>query len=606
MPRLPRTPSSHKHSGESRNPIFVLLEDCVSGEHKYFCNPEKIICCTDPARIGEALHDVDAALANGFYVAGFMAYELGYVLEEKLKPLMPQTLNTPLIWLGVYRNLEKEKVDVSGEAEIKCLSPTWNKATYKTAFDRVKKYIGEGDVYQIDLTFKMLFDVVGEAAALYARLKRQQQARYAAHIHFNETDILSLSPELFFKIKDGSIYGRPMKGTAPRGAIVNEDNINIKNLSNDAKQRAENLMIVDLMRNDFGRIAELGSVEVTDLYSIETLSSLHQMTSGIKARLKKGVGASAIIRALFPCGSVVGAPKIRAQQIIQELEELPRGIYTGAIGYFAPNGEAQFNVAIRTLALNAGKGEMGIGSGVVFDSNVSDEYAECLLKAKFLQHAGYRVSPEWAYEGFELFETLLWKPGSGFYLIERHVARLKNAARHFDFQYKESAVLKALNESIADMQTVQRVKLVLKSDGGVAISCADLGINKKIWNVKIAEQKLNPEDEFLKYKTTKRDLYDAELAKAKAEGFDEVLFLNNKDELCEGAITNIFLEKGGKLYTPACSSGLLPGTLRAELLETGKAQEKVLYMDDLRSAEKIYVGNSVRGLIEAQIDINPL
>jgi para-aminobenzoate synthetase/4-amino-4-deoxychorismate lyase len=349
------------------------------------------------------------------------------------------------------------------------------------------------------------------------------------------------------------------------------------------------------MRNDLGRIAEIGSVDVTDLFTVETYKTLHQMTSGVRATLKEGIGTAELLRGIFPPGSVIGAPKIRAMELIRQLETEPRGVYCGAIGYISPEGRSLFNVAIRTAVIfrNA-DGEMGIGSGVVFDSQGPKEYAECLLKMKFLTDPVKR---------FELIETLLYDAhGGGYALLERHIERLQTSARYFAFAYDEPAVRRALEDAVKGNKGRLRVRLLLSESGAVTVTTTALppADPNAVMRFAVSETRVDSSDLFLFHKTTRRELYDREWQEySQRLGTDEVIYLNERGELAEGSRTTIFIERDGRLLTPPLSAGLLPGTLRAELLSEGKAREAVLTLADLQSADAIFLGNSVRGLVAA-------
>ena len=411
-------------------------------------------------------------------------------------------------------------------------------------------------------------------------------------------NVLSLSPELFFRREGKHMSTRPMKGTAPRGRTPREDARLRTWLAMDEKQRAENLMIVDLLRNDLGRVAKIGSVEVTDLFTVETYRSVHQMTSGISAELRSDMGLKDMLRALFPCGSVTGAPKVRAMEIIHELEPAPRGVYTGAIGHITPSGDAQFNVAIRTVVLDADGGEMGIGSGIVANSKADSEFEECLLKAQFL------TRPD---APFALIETLRYERGTGFHLLERHLARLQTSAAYFGYPFAREDVLQALDREAALVETpVAMLRFLLAEDGTITVTSTAIQLPTKntVWRFVISDQRLDEKDPFFYHKTTRRQFYDREMERQKAlTGCDEVVFLNKKGELTEGTRTNLFVELDGRLFTPALTCGLLPGTLREELLDLPRAaaSEAVLSPQDLLGAERIYLGNSVRGLVRAEL-----
>ncbi|WP_245409413.1 aminodeoxychorismate synthase component I [Methyloceanibacter sp. wino2] len=475
---------------------------------------------------------------------------------------------------------------------------SWTREEYGRAFRTVQDYIAAGDVYQINLTQKYLFDFEGDPTALYAALRRRQLVAYGALIETPDLAVLSLSPELFFRRENQQLSTRPMKGTAPRGRTPREDARLKTWLAMDEKQRAENLMIVDLLRNDLARVSRIGSVEVTDLFTVETYRTVHQMTSGITSELRSDMELADMLGALFPCGSITGAPKVRAMEIIREVEKEPRGIYTGAIGTIAPSGECQFNVAIRTAVLSDGRGEMGIGGGIVADSKEDSEHAECLLKAQFLTESG---GP------FELIETLRWQSERGYHLLERHLLRLQASAAHFGYRYDRNTVVAAL-EAEADKITspVAMVRLLLFEDGTVQVSSREIELPTKdtVWRFVISDQRVDETDPFFYHKTTRRQFYDGEMERQKdLTGCDEVVFLNKRGELTEGTRTNLFVERDGRLFTPALRCGLLPGTLREELLDLPRAaaSEAVLTEADLKQADRVYLGNSVRGLVRAEL-----
>ena len=372
----------------------LILDDASQGRLTVFERPMKVIRADAPQEVPAAFSAITAACAAGHHVAGYFSYELGYALERRLEPLMPGARNVPLLWFGVFLPpavVESTDVDSAfnfwcdGRAYAGPLLHEWDRAAYGVRFDRVRDLIAAGDLYQANLSFRSRFSFVGDPLAYYRSLRAQAAARYGAYLDDGDRQILSLSPELFFDLEaGGTLTARPMKGTAAREADPAVDALARLNLAESTKNRAENLMIVDLLRNDLGRIAEIGSVGVSDLFAVETYPTVHQMVSTVTARLKPGAGVDAIVRALFPCGSVTGAPKIRAMEVIAELERSPRGVYCSAIGVFAPDGSARFNVAIRTLTISGTRGELGIGGAVVQDSDADGEYDECLLKARFI------------------------------------------------------------------------------------------------------------------------------------------------------------------------------------------------------------------------------
>jgi para-aminobenzoate synthetase/4-amino-4-deoxychorismate lyase len=594
---------------------FILLDDSLSPAgsggpgRSLLCEaPERVVAAYEPGEVDGALAAITEGLGQGLHAAGFFAYELGYCLEPKLHALLPQDRRQPLICMGLFRaprRLDEAAtrawLDAHGGLErsiISGLRLSWTREQYTRTFAEVQDYIAAGDVYQINLTLKYLFDFAGDPVALYAALRRKQRVEYGALIGTPDFHVLSLSPELFFRREGRRVFARPMKGTAPRGRTPREDSRLKTWLTVDEKQRAENLMIVDLLRNDLGRIAKIGSVEVTDLFTVETYRTVHQMTSGITAELRGDMGLNDMLDALFPCGSVTGAPKVRAMEIIRELEALPRGVYTGAIGHIAPNGDAQFNVAIRTLYIDEQGAEMGIGSGIVSDSKADAEFEECLLKGQFLTKV---EAP------FELIETMRWERGLGIYLLERHLTRLHSSAAHFGYPFDRDKVLAALDAEIAKLDgDVHMLRLLLAEDGALTLSSTRIELPAKgtVWRFAISDQRVDEKDPLFFHKTTRRQFYDREMERQKAlTGCDEVVFLNKKGELTEGTRTNLFIELDGRLFTPALTCGLLPGTLREELIDLPRAHasEAVLNLADLARAERIYLGNSVRGLVKAEL-----
>lgn len=604
---------------------FVLLDDSLSaaGEALLFRAPAEIVRCDALADAEMALARLEELNAAGYHLAGFLAYELGYLFEPRLRSLLDEDTkrsesSTPLIWMGAFKapqvidgtGLEKH-LPADGGFEIAALKQSITRDDYIDKVEKIRDYIAAGDVYQINYTFKYRFNFTGDSLAFYHSLRRKQPVAHGAFVSDpagdgSGFDLLSFSPELFLKREENRIWTRPMKGTAARGLDNEDDAAQADWLRNDEKSRAENLMIVDLMRNDIGRISETGSVEVTDLFTVETYRTVLQMTSGITARLKDGIGFREIFRNIFPCGSITGAPKLRAMEIIHELEPERRGVYTGAIGMIAPNGDCRFNVAIRSLMIrrqkNASKGivregEMGIGSGIVYDSNPADEYDECLLKGRFL------TDPM---EEFELIETLLWLPDDGYHLLQYHLDRLEDSARYFGFRHDPAVAAEALDDAArAFPNSHHRVRLLLDRYGRISTSSAPLAPEDRSssFTYVISDQRIDSRDPFFRHKTTRRQLYDGEYARlSKATGCDEVLFLNERDELVEGSRTNIFLERDGMLVTPPLTSGALPGTLRRALMEDHPrvATEAVLTLRDLETSMRVLFGNSVRGLRQAK------
>jgi para-aminobenzoate synthetase/4-amino-4-deoxychorismate lyase len=558
--------------------MLVILDH---GARRVFRAPLEIIAADAADEVPGALARVIGALKQGRFVAGWLGYELGHALESRLAPNAGQA---PLLRLGVF-DAPADAPPVAGRAWAGRLSPEWDAAAYAARFDRVKAYIAAGDIYQANLSFRARFPMLGDPRALYEELRTTSGAGHCGYVEFfdggGEHQILSLSPELFFDLSaDGAITMRPMKGTAPRNGDEPGERAR---LSASAKDRAENLMIVDLIRNDLSRIAS--HVAVDGLFAVETYPTLHAMVSTVTARLRDGVGVAELRRALFPCGSVTGAPKIRAMEILQALESSPRGAYCGALGCFSPDGSARFNVAIRTLTIHGGPsserrtGILGLGGGVVQDSSADAEYAECLLKARFLECAPLK-----------LIETLRWD--GVFTRLERHLDRLEASARVFGFGYATQAARLALDAGVAGRNGPQRVRLTLDESGIHEASAQALEPDPPHWRWALSPQHSCSTDVLLRHKTSRRELYDAP-----HPGLDEMVFCNERGEVTEGARSNIFVKRDGVLLTPPLAAGVLPGVLRAELIAQGRAREAALTPGDLEG--EMYFGNSLRGLVRA-------
>jgi para-aminobenzoate synthetase/4-amino-4-deoxychorismate lyase len=589
---------------------FVLLDDNTGQgtPSALYLDPVEIIRADRPEDVETALSRLEGAAQRGLHAAGFFAYELGYVLEPRLAHLLPPNRTVPLLWFGLFKapvTLASADVDAmlaatsADKPTLSDVSLSWDGAAYAERFAKAADYIRAGDIYQMNLTFRARFRLTGAPVALYRELRAKQRVAYGGIIETGDLTVLSASPELFIEQAGRTVSTRPMKGTSPRGATDDLDRQARTVLATDAKQRAENLMIVDLMRNDLGRISDIGSVRVTDLFTVETFKTLHQMTSGVEARVVEGTTLAHLMEAIFPPGSITGAPKIRAMELVAELEDSPRGVYCGAIGRISPDGHALFNVAIRTpVFFEDGRGEMGIGSGVVADSGDSGEYAECLLKMKFLTDKVHR---------FELIETLLFDPtlgtGGDFWLLDRHVERLQASARYFGFRCDPTAVRRSLEDAVASRRHERlRVRLLLAESGQTTVTLTVLPAapTGTVMRYVVSPTRLDSTDVFLAHKTTERHLYDREWQHFHdTVGADEVIYLNAEGTLAEGSRTSIFVERGGRLLTPPLAAGVLPGVLRAELMATGRAVEARLTLEDLAGPSAVFLGNSVRGLVPA-------
>ena len=578
-------------------PDSVLLDTSRPGPDDeagalLFTAPRRVLTAHTLADVPALLADLDRLSAEGRWLAGYLAYEAGYAFE-RIAPLKPA--GGPLGWFGVYdapQRLAPDETDAllarAGSFQISEPAFALDRSAYAGRIAAIRAHIREGDVYQINFTAPFRFGFEGDPVGLYAALRRKQRVGYGALLRAGEDWILSASPELFFRRDGRRITARPMKGTARRAPAADEDAERARWLTADPKNRAENLMIVDLLRNDLSVVAESGSVRVPALFAAERYDTLWQMTSTVEARLRPEVGMADLFRALFPCGSVTGAPKIRAMQLIHDLEAEPRGVYCGAIGYVAPGGRAVFNVPIRTVVLRGSEGRMGSGSGVVWDSEPDAEYDECLLKARFLT--------EPAPPDFALLETMRWEDGIA--LLDRHLDRLRRSAVYFEIPLDEAAVRSRLAEVGVALEPGEayRLRLTLdrKGEVGVEVSRLDAAPFRR---AAVYPEPADASDPFLRHKTTHRPFYERALRWARARGFDEAILVNARGEVTEGTRTNVFVRRGGRLVTPPLASGGLGGVYRAHLLATHpEAAEEVLWAADLRSADVVYLCNAVRGL----------
>ena len=589
---------------EQKNCVLLETSRFDRGEwHSYFFfNPAHVVSIDRIEQVPELFSEIERYRNQGFFAAGYIGYECGYHFEDiATGASLPSSMS--LAWFGLYRHplafdhqtgeweetplSPLSNIDVSAYSLTNC-SLRISEAEYVKKIAAIKGYIAAGDTYQVNFTDKYTFDFSGSPVACFASLREKQKVGYSAFINAEGKYILSFSPELFFKISGNKISTRPMKGTARRGRNLAEDDSMRLWLQNDEKNRSENLMIVDLLRNDVGRISEIGSVEAKEMFSVEKYETLFQMTSTVEGTLRPGLSLYEIFRSIFPSGSVTGAPKIRTMQIIHEMEDQPRGVYTGALGFFSPKKEAVFNVAIRTILLDGKKGEMGVGSGIVFDSDPMREYEECTLKADFLTQQ--RVE-------FQLIESILWD--GDFRLLGFHMERLQASAEYFNFSFHKEKTfrkLKSYREQLPK-ETPSKVRLLLCADGTVTLESQVLTEKSQTSKILLSDEKTSSKDRFLYHKTTRRELYEKEFARVSELGYADVVFRNERGEVTEGAISNIFIEKDGELYTPPVECGVLPGVFRRHILETdAKASERILLTDDLAHADAIYLCNAIRGM----------
>lgn len=540
------------------------------------------------------LEAVESGLKRGYTAAGYLSYEAAgaYGLS-----VLPGEL--PVAWFGLYRgftDVECPEAPPRGDFPV---HPMTSEPEYLASVERIRRYIAEGDTYQANLTMKLWFEPGLHPFELFLALQTSQPVPYAAYLDTDEVQIASLSPELFFRVGDWAegwgtdrggdarkLWAKPMKGTAPRGRDLAEDRLAARNLAASEKERAENLMIVDMVRNDVGKVCEYGSVATQDLFAVERYATLHQMTGTVTGRLRDEVGPSETMRALFPSGSITGAPKRRTMEIIRDLERAPRGVYTGAIGFWRPDGCATFNVAIRTIEHRSGRFELGVGSGITWGSSPTAEYEETRLKAEFLFH----TPPV-----FRLFETLLVDGRGRYRFLREHLRRLRDSAFYWDFPFDQRQALDLL-VGIGARQ--QMVRLTLDRHGGLAVESRPFQGWPSRARLLAVTVPARAEEAIARHKTTERGVCDAAMSRAVDIGCDEALLVS-EDGLClEGCVSSLVYRLGGRWFTPPLDDGLLPGIWREKAMKRLGAPERRLSLGELGQCERLLIGNSVRGEVE--------
>lgn len=549
-----------------------------------FQHPVRVIAAHKVEDVLPCFQLVQEAVDKGYYAAGFFSYESAPAFDSAFN--VKSGGSFPLLWFGIFSNPEHQQISSDGDFSVSKWKPTITMEEYNQAISAIKKSIRYGNTYQTNYTIRLHSHFSGDGLAFYTRLKKAQSSNYCAYIHTGEHSILSASPELFFHLDNGKITTRPMKGTIKRGASFEEDAENASWLLHSEKNRAENLMIVDLLRNDLGFVAKSGTVVVEKLFEIEQYPTVHQMTSTISAKVSETTTLVDIFKALFPCGSITGAPKISTMNIIADLENEPREVYCGAIGYITPNKEAIFNVPIRTVLIehSTGNAVYGVGGGVTWDSTSEGEYYEILAKAKLLEEKPSE---------FQLLESLLLDNGD-YFLLEEHLKRLENSARYFGFPIEVERIKGSLNE-FGDKNCNERIKvrLLLSKDGKWTLEGQLIKLQETILKVVLAQEPVEKTNPFLYHKTTNREIYEKFQNQKPAEAFD-VLLWNQEGELTEFTNGNVVLEIDGVRWTPSVSSGLLAGTFRDRLIHTGEIHEKTLTHFDLKKATRVWFINSVR------------
>ncbi|MFM7349023.1 MAG: aminodeoxychorismate synthase component I [Erythrobacter sp.] len=595
---------------------FVLLDDARAAEGAadalLYEAPRALFVAHRPEQVEEVLAAAEAArLAEGGSLAGYIAYEAGLALEAKLLPGAAARSGAagPLVWLGLFdapHRIPAAEVPAwlgnrsEGPGTLGPMEPQLSPGGYGAAFAALNEAIHAGDIYQANLTYPLAGSFRGDPVGLYAALRDAACAGYGGLIFDGSHWLLSFSPELFVALNGAEAKVKPMKGTRPRMVDAVADAAMAEDLRASEKDRAENLMIVDLMRNDLSRVAEAGSVHVDAPFAVESYPTVHQMVSTVRARLAEGHGAMDLVRALFPCGSITGAPKIRAMELLGQVERDARGPYCGAIGRIDADGNAAFNVAIRTLRLTPiengqGTAVLGIGSAIVADSEAMAERRECEVKAGFLRSA----APGLTAPTCDLIETMRFEPETGIALLEEHLARMKASAAALGFAFDRHALRNQIQALCFELDRPAKVRLLASRSGASALETAPLPATRtEPLRVAALPHPLDPSDWRLVHKTSDRGFYEDAAAAARALGAEEALLVRADGFVTEGSYTNVFVESpDGVLLTPPVNLGLLPGVLRGSLIAAGRAREAELTLDDL--ARGFWLGNAVRGLVRA-------
>ncbi len=571
----------------------LIIYDAAEQQWLRFKNPIDIIQADSINQVVSQFKRVNQLIEqHQYYGAGFISYEAAAAFDPNLET--HELTSFPLLWFGVYSAAEvieiPDFIDIKNNIKLNWL-PTISQTEYEKAIAKIKQYIYQGDTYQVNYTYRLKADFIGNAWDYFLQLIQAQPVNYAAYLETDNFTICSASPELFFCLNGDKIMARPMKGTASRGLTLAEDQKLAKALQSCPKNRAENVMIVDMLRNDMARIADLYSVQVPSLFDVEKYPTLWQMTSTIAAKTNRSLDE--MMTALFPCASISGAPKRRTMEIIRELETTPRKIYTGTIGFITPQRQAQFNVAIRTVLIDkiTNTAEYGVGSGIVWDSDSQAEYIECQTKTRFLKTFS---------QPFQLLETLLWEANTGYFLLDYHLQRLQNSAIYFNYKIELEKIKNKLI-SITDnlKEKYYKIRLLVSETGNIKYEVIPYSppINTQPVKLRLNSIAIDSSNPFLYHKTTNRKIYQN--AKANTLDCDDVILWNERGEITETCIYNIIVEHNSEYLTPAVSCGLLAGTYRQLLLDKNEIKQAMISKDILKQANKIYVINSVQKQREA-------
>ncbi|MCX7834756.1 MAG: aminodeoxychorismate synthase component I [bacterium] len=555
-----------------------------------FHHPQTILESHNPENVIEILQQVEWYQQKGYYCVGLLAYEAAIAFNKRMR-VKPKGV-VPLIWFAVYENFQSFNTNELANSSKGNSTPhfnSWNSELnseeYQRKLEQIKQYLIYGDTYQVNFTYRLTCPFEEDPLNYFLSIDASQQSDFAMLIHLGEFIVISTSPELFFQKTNHHITCKPMKGTIERGLSFRQDEQQKQKLKFSEKQRAENVMIVDMIRNDLGKIAQVGSVKVDKLFQVETYPTLHQLTSTIQAKTNSNLVE--IFQALFPCASITGAPKIRTMEIIEELENSPRGFYCGAIGLLEPFDRTRFQVAIRTVTVNTKtkSAEFGTGSGIVWDSSIKDEWQETKTKMSFLIH----TPPT-----FHLIETMRWNASTGIVLLEEHLERLEESAFYFQFKFNKDEVIHNLQNFLQKIETKEAMlRMLLSKDGKTNITSHPIPSLKELYLLKIASKPIQSDTIFLYHKTTNRDLYNHFLNEM--SNCDDVLLWNERGEITETTKFNLVMKKNDTFTTPKEECGLLNGCMRRRLLKEGKIQEGIVTLEDIRNADQIVLINSVRG-----------
>jgi para-aminobenzoate synthetase / 4-amino-4-deoxychorismate lyase len=571
--------------------IIEFVDSCGQPIQAEFHQPTDIVIANTIEEVIPALHRVEAAVKQGFYAVGYVSYDAAPAFDHAFQVRNAPTM--PYVWFALFEQMERLQERNGGWYQVSKWIPDTSASRYQDAITHIKNAIAHGETYQVNYTIRLHANFAGDAISFYQNLKRAQGGSFHAFLDTGRYQIVSVSPELFFSWKNGCLTTKPMKGTAPRGRWKSEDEQNRLALQTSEKDQAENVMIVDLLRNDMSRICTPGTVHVPKLFEVETYRTVFQMTSTIQGMTAQDISLTDLFKALFPCGSITGAPKVKTMEIISKLESSNRDVYCGAIGILKPDGEMVFNVAIRTVVIDTLRKSAwyGVGGGITWDSSADGEYQEMQNKSNVL---------ETYFPKFGLLETIRLQNGS-YVLLDRHLKRLQESSEYFALGVDVSYIRRELlDRASLHPSGVFKVRVVAYGNRDVTIEILPLqeGMGDRIPKVRLADHPVNSKNLFLYHKTTNRQVY----SEHQDPGWYDVLLWNERGECTEFTVGNLVYQIQGELYTPPIHCGLLAGTLRNEWIESGKLKERVLRTEDIESVEQLWFINSVRGFIPVKLD----